>query len=83
MLAVLVTPQSAPIQPDLRLTTYSYSAGAASGIYDIARELGWRVERRIFLAGQRKITLLPNLMAEIAVFLVTANATATGDALHG
>jgi hypothetical protein len=46
VLAVLVTPQSAPIQPDLRLTTNSYSAGAASGIYDIARELGWRAERR-------------------------------------
>ncbi len=46
VLAVLVTPQSAPIQPDLRLTTYSSSAGAASGIYDIARELGWRPERR-------------------------------------
>ncbi len=46
VLAVLVTPQAPPIQPDLRLTTYSYSAGAASGIYDIARELGWRADRR-------------------------------------
>lgn len=32
----------------------------------------WRVERRIFLAGQRQVTLFPNLMAEIAVFLVSA-----------
>ena len=30
----------------------------------------WRIERRIFLNGQRKITMLPNLLAEIAVFLV-------------
>lgn len=30
----------------------------------------WRVERRIFISGQRQITMLPNLMAEIAVFLV-------------
>jgi methionine biosynthesis protein MetW len=43
----------------------------------LAKKEGWRVERRIFLAGQRKITFLPNLMAEIAVFLVT------DDAVHG
>jgi methionine biosynthesis protein MetW len=41
----------------------------------LAKKEGWRVERRIFLAGQRKITLLPNLMAEIAVFLVTNDVT--------
>ena len=29
------------------------------------------VERRYFLAGRRKVTSLPNLTAEIAVFLVT------------
>ena len=28
------------------------------------------VERRYFLAGRRKVTLLPNLLAEVAVFLV-------------
>lgn len=35
-----------------------------------ARE-NWRVERRIFVAGQRQISLLPNLLAEIGVFLVS------------
>jgi methionine biosynthesis protein MetW len=33
---------------------------------------GLVVERRYFLAGRRKVTLLPNLMAEVAVFLVSA-----------
>ena len=33
----------------------------------------WRVERRIFLAGQRQVQMFPNLMAEIAVFLVSAS----------
>src|SRR5208337_3205970 len=28
------------------------------------------VERRYFLAGRRKVALAPNLMAEVAVFLV-------------
>jgi len=32
------------------------------------------VERRYFLAGQRKVTLLPNLMAEVAVYLVGSSA---------
>ncbi len=31
---------------------------------------GFRVERRDFLAGSRRVTVLPNLMAETAVFLV-------------
>jgi methionine biosynthesis protein MetW len=30
------------------------------------------VERRYFLSGHRKVTLLPNLLAEVAVFLVSA-----------
>jgi methionine biosynthesis protein MetW len=34
----------------------------------------WRVERRIFLHGQRQVKMLPNLLAEIAVFLVTASS---------
>lgn len=34
-----------------------------------ARE-GWTVERRMFLSGHRKVTAFPNLMAEVAVFLV-------------
>ena len=38
---------------------------------ELAAMEGLRVERRYFLAGQRKITLFPNLLAEVAVFLVT------------
>lgn len=37
----------------------------------LAQREGWRVERRIFISGQREITMLPNLMAEIAVYLVS------------
>jgi methionine biosynthesis protein MetW len=37
-----------------------------------ARE-GWRLERSIFLSGQREVTLLPNLMAEIAVFQLSSS----------
>ncbi len=33
---------------------------------------GLVVERRYFLAGRRKVTLLPNLLTEVAVFLVSA-----------
>jgi methionine biosynthesis protein MetW len=29
----------------------------------------WRVERRIFLAGNREVSRMPNLMSEVAVFL--------------
>ena len=36
----------------------------------LAHKQGWKVERRIFLAGERQVTWLPNLMAEIAVFEV-------------
>ncbi|MEI9814480.1 MAG: methionine biosynthesis protein MetW [Acidobacteriota bacterium] len=32
----------------------------------------WRVEKRIFVSGTQKITSFPNLMAEVAVFLVSA-----------
>ena len=32
---------------------------------------GLNVERRYFLAGHRKVTLMPNLLAEVAVFLVS------------
>jgi methionine biosynthesis protein MetW len=32
----------------------------------------WRVERRIFLAGNREVTMMPNLMSEVAVFLFSA-----------
>jgi methionine biosynthesis protein MetW len=30
----------------------------------------WTIEKRIFLQGARQITMLPNLFAEVAVFLV-------------
>jgi methionine biosynthesis protein MetW len=37
---------------------------------DLARVEGWTLERRYFLAGRRKVTMQPNLMAEVAVFLL-------------
>jgi methionine biosynthesis protein MetW len=37
---------------------------------NLARAEGFTVERRYFLAGRRKVELLPNLTAEVAVFLV-------------
>jgi methionine biosynthesis protein MetW len=37
---------------------------------DLARKEGIAVERRYFLAGHRKVTMLPNLLAETAVYLV-------------
>jgi len=46
------------------LTVYDFEALAA-----LERLV---VERRYFLAGRRKVTLLPNLLAEVAVFLVSA-----------
>jgi methionine biosynthesis protein MetW len=41
----------------------------------LARRQHWNLERRIFLSGQRQVTWLPNLMAEIAVFLMSASQT--------
>jgi methionine biosynthesis protein MetW len=38
----------------------------------LAEQEKWRVERRIFLAGNREVTMLPNLMSEVAVFLFSA-----------
>ena len=32
---------------------------------------GIRIERRYFLAGSRKVSAMPNLMAEVAVYLVS------------
>lgn len=37
---------------------------------DLAARENLVVERRFFLAGRRAVTLLPNLLAEVAVFLV-------------
>ena len=36
----------------------------------LAQREGLTVERRFFLSGNRKVTLRPNLLAEVAVFLV-------------
>lgn len=36
----------------------------------LAHSEGWTIERGIFLQGQRKVMVLPNLLAETAVFLV-------------
>lgn len=36
---------------------------------ELARKQGWIIEKSIFLAGARQVTLFPNLTAEIAVFL--------------
>ena len=40
----------------------------------LAAQEGMTVERRYFLSGRRKVTVLPNLMAEVAVFLVSGSA---------
>jgi methionine biosynthesis protein MetW len=40
----------------------------------VGRE-AWVVERRICLAGDRTVTLMPNLTAEVAVFLITRSQT--------
>ncbi len=37
---------------------------------DLAGTQGFRIERRFFIAGPKRVTLLPNLMAEVAVYLV-------------
>jgi methionine biosynthesis protein MetW len=36
----------------------------------LAARQSWRIEQRIFLSGHRKIGIVPNLFAEVAVFLV-------------
>jgi len=47
VIAVLLTPESAPVVPDRRVTTYSSGPGGASGLYDVAKTLGWRPRRRV------------------------------------
>jgi len=37
---------------------------------ELAALEGMKVERRYFLSGHRKVTVLPNLLAEVAVYLV-------------
>lgn len=41
---------------------------------NLAIREGWAVERRIFLAGGRTVGMTPNLLAEIAVFMVSQSA---------
>ena len=38
---------------------------------ELVRSQGWRIERRFFLSGQKRISRLPNLRAEIAVYMLT------------
>jgi methionine biosynthesis protein MetW len=43
-------------------------------VHDFERLAGnerWIIERRIYLQGQRRVKVMPNLLAEVAVFLVT------------
>ena len=37
----------------------------------LVRKEGWTVERCFYLAGRRRVTLFPNLTAEVAVYLVS------------
>ncbi len=37
---------------------------------ELARQRDWRVEMRFFLSGARRVQSLPNLMAEVAIYLV-------------
>ncbi len=39
----------------------------------LAEKQKWNVERRIFLAGNREVTMLPNVMSEVAVFLFSGS----------
>jgi methionine biosynthesis protein MetW len=36
----------------------------------LAGKMGWPVERAIYLSGDTEVTLFPNLMAEVGVFLI-------------
>ena len=38
----------------------------------LAERQGWRLEKRVFVSKQKQISAYPNLMAEVAVFLVSA-----------
>ena len=37
----------------------------------LAQSQHWKIEKRIFLSGSRQISLFPNLLSEVAVFLVS------------
>jgi methionine biosynthesis protein MetW len=38
----------------------------------LAARQGWRLEKRVFVSKQKQVSAFPNLMAEVAVFLVSA-----------
>jgi len=38
----------------------------------LASRQGWKIEKRVFVSKQKQVTSFPNLMAEVAVFLVSA-----------
>jgi methionine biosynthesis protein MetW len=40
----------------------------------LAQKQKWHIERRIFLARGREVTVAPNLSAEVAVFLFSASS---------
>ncbi len=41
----------------------------------VAQREKWNVQRRIFLAGNRRVGLLPNLLAEVAVFMFSKDGS--------
>jgi methionine biosynthesis protein MetW len=38
----------------------------------LAAKQGWKIEQRIFVAGEKKVSAFPNLMAKVALFLLSA-----------
>jgi len=44
--------------------------GSCEKFETLAHTQKWVIERRIFLQGPRTVRWLPNLLAEVAVFLV-------------
>jgi methionine biosynthesis protein MetW len=39
----------------------------------LAEKEGWRIEKRRYLSGHRQVEMLPNLMAQVAVFMFSAS----------
>jgi methionine biosynthesis protein MetW len=44
----------------------------------LTRREGWTVERCYFLSGRRRLTILPNLLSEVAVYLVRGGPAGAG-----
>jgi methionine biosynthesis protein MetW len=40
----------------------------------LAEKEGWRIERRLYLSGHHRVRVLPNLMAEVAVFMFSGRS---------